>query len=164
MSYNDLRKGRYSEPGGEYFITFVVHQRQPLFMELLAARTFIRELAYSEQQHHCQWLAWVLMPDHFHGLLSLDQPDENVGRASARQPPLNNDLSEITRTLRGRSAHFINKALQRQGKLWQTGFHDHALRAEEDRLQIARYIVANPLRAGLVNKIGEWPHWDSVWL
>jgi putative transposase len=29
---------------------------------------------------------------------------------------------------------------------------------------IARYIVANPLRAGLVERLGDYPHWDAVWL
>jgi hypothetical protein len=29
---------------------------------------------------------------------------------------------------------------------------------------LARYIVANPLRAGLVEHLGDYPHWDAVWL
>jgi hypothetical protein len=29
---------------------------------------------------------------------------------------------------------------------------------------IARYIVGNPLQAGLVDRIGDYPHWDAVWL
>jgi putative transposase len=48
--------------------------------------------------------------------------------------------------------------------LWQDGYYDRALRKEEDLQQIARYIVANPLRAKLVNKIGDYPLWDAVWL
>ena len=71
MGYNDLRKGRYSEPGREYFITFVVQDRQPVFQDHQSAKTFIQGLVASQQQHDCQWLAWVLMPDHFHGLLVL---------------------------------------------------------------------------------------------
>ena len=31
-------------------------------------------------------------------------------------------------------------------------------------LDVARYIVANPLRAGLVTKIGDYPFWNAVWL
>jgi hypothetical protein len=48
--------------------------------------------------------------------------------------------------------------------LWQKSFYDHGLRSEEDLKGIARYIVANPLRAGLVEHIGEYPHWDAIWL
>jgi putative transposase len=51
-----------------------------------------------------------------------------------------------------------------QTKLWQRGFHDHAIRKDEDIKRIARYIVANPLRAGLVEKIEDYPLWDAIWL
>ena len=50
------------------------------------------------------------------------------------------------------------------GALWQCGFHDHALRREEDLLGVARYVVANPVRAGLVARVGDYPHWDAIWL
>jgi REP element-mobilizing transposase RayT len=66
--------------------------------------------------------------------------------------------------IKGRSAISINRALGSHGQLWQKSFHDHALRKEEDLLAIARYIVANPLRAGLVKKIGDYPLWDAIWL
>ncbi len=66
--------------------------------------------------------------------------------------------------VKGRSARQINLAFGRTQRLWQPGFHDRALRAEEDRLAAARYIVANPLRAGLVRRVADYPHWDCVWL
>jgi len=47
--------------------------------------------------------------------------------------------------------------------MWQDGFHDHAIRKEEDLADIARYVVANPLRAGLVRRIGDYSLWDSIW-
>jgi hypothetical protein len=37
------------------------------------------------------------------------------------------------------------------------------IRREEDLVSIARYIVANPLRAGIVKSVREYPHWDAVW-
>jgi len=49
-------------------------------------------------------------------------------------------------------------------RIWQRGFHDHALRREEDLASAARYIVANPLRAGLCGKIGDYPYWNAQWL
>jgi hypothetical protein len=48
--------------------------------------------------------------------------------------------------------------------VWQSGFHDRALRQEEELQTIARYIVANPLRAGLVKRVGDYAHWDAMWL
>ena len=51
-----------------------------------------------------------------------------------------------------------------QGGLWQRGYHDRALRRDEDLKAAARYIVMNPLRAGLVKRPGDYPLWDAVWL
>jgi hypothetical protein len=48
--------------------------------------------------------------------------------------------------------------------VWQTGYHDHALRREEDIVQVSRYVVANPLRAGLVELLGDYPLWDAAFL
>jgi len=151
MSYNDLRKGRFSESGREYLITTITQQRLPIFNDFDSNRILINTLRDSEHRYDCQWLCWVIMPDHFHGLLRLNNASPH-------------DLSTVMKFIKGQSAKNINQHQKRSGSLWQTGFHDHALRKEEDRLNIARYIVANPLRAGLVKRLGEWPHWDSVWL
>jgi len=48
--------------------------------------------------------------------------------------------------------------------VWMSGFHEQALRKEEDLAAVARYVVANPLRAGLVDKLANYPLWDAVWL
>lgn len=149
MTYNALRKGRYSEPGREYVITTVVQGRLPVFRDLPPARACIRQLPCSENETDGHWLAWVLMPDHFHGLLQLGP---------------NRSLSSIVRGFKGASARAVNQILGRRGTLWQPGFYDRALRRDEDRISAARYIVANPLRAKLVARLGDYPHWDSVWL
>ncbi len=43
------------------------------------------------------------------------------------------------------------------GPLWQTGYYDHVLRAEEAQLSVAKYALLNPVRAGLVQKPEEYP-------
>ena len=43
------------------------------------------------------------------------------------------------------------------------GYYDHALRKEENVQNIARYIVANPLRADLVKNVGDYPYWYAKW-
>lgn len=55
-------------------------------------------------------------------------------------------------------------SLNLRQRIWQRGFHDHALRDDEDLRDIARYIIANPLRSGIAKNIGEYPHWDAIWL
>lgn len=149
MAYADLRKGRVSQGFREYLITTVTHGRVPVFTDFHAARRLIREMRRLEADGHCVWLAWVVMPDHLHGLLALGEAGE---------------LERAINLLKGRSARAINLGRRRDGRLWQASYHDHALRAEEDRRAIARYVVANPVRAGLVARLGEYPHWDSIWL
>ncbi len=148
MSYNDLRKGRISLPHHIYFVTTVVHGRVPEFADLLAARVVVRELRRLHETGTVISMAWVLMPDHLHWLFQLN--DAN--------------LSAVIKALKGRTAKAVNQVKQRRSPLWQKAFYDHALRRDEDVREIARYIVANPLRAGLVSKIGDYPHWDAIWL
>ena len=149
MSYNDLTKGRYSQAGQEYHVTFTTQGRSPYFAQLNAAHLFCQTLHQLHHENKLHPTCWVLMPDHVHLLLQL-QDGEN--------------LRDALQHLKGRSAHTINKACKRRGPLWQKSFFDRALRRDEDRLAIARYIVANPLRAGLLKRIGDCPYWDSVWL
>jgi REP element-mobilizing transposase RayT len=67
-------------------------------------------------------------------------------------------LSDAVRLLKGRSARAMGHAV------WQANYFDHAVRKDEDIHRMARYIVANPLRANLVERIGDYPLWDAVWL
>jgi len=57
----------------------------------------------------------------------------------------------------------LNLQRQANGEVWQEGFHDHALRREEDLQATARYIIGNPVRAGLVPSVRDYPHWDAIW-
>jgi putative transposase len=62
------------------------------------------------------------------------------------------------------SARSVNAAISERGSLWQDGFHDHAIRREEDLRAIARYVVFNPVRAGLVRSLRDYPLWDAMWI
>jgi len=66
--------------------------------------------------------------------------------------------------MKSRSARAVNHLLVRGGPVWQKGYYDHAVRCDEDLRRLARYMIANPLRAGLVERIGDYPLWDAVWL
>lgn len=150
MSWNDLRKGRFSQEGGEYFITFTTFNRQKLFEDFDLAKIFCQQIIINEQACNCRWFTWVLMPDHFHGLLRLEDP--------------NIELSKVVGKLKGASAYSLNRHKNYSGKVWQPAFYDKALRNEESRVEIARYIVANPLRKKLVQTIRNYPFWNSDFL
>jgi REP element-mobilizing transposase RayT len=94
-------------------------------------------------------LAWVLMPDHLHILVQLGATD---------------DLSKLVDRVKSATARAVNRELGREGPLWMRSFHDHLLRREEDVATVARYIVANSLRAGIADTIGAYSHWDVTWL
>jgi putative transposase len=144
----DLRKGRFSEHGRTYLITTIVQDRRPIFADWQIGRLLVDELRTSEKNGVAQSLAWVVMPDHLHWLVALQS----------------GSLPALMQRIKGHSAIAINRALCGEGQLWQKGFHDHALRKDEDVQTVARYIVANPLRAGLVERIGDYPLWDAIWL
>jgi len=143
-----LRAGRFSETQRIYLLTATTENRETLFSNFTVGRIVVTELKAAQQDGLANSLAWVLMPDHLHWLIALQQ----------------GSLSGLMRRIKGRSAKRVNALSGRQGKLWQDGFHDRALRREEDILPAARYVVANPLRAGLVSKIGDYSMWDAVWL
>ena len=139
----NLRKGRVSLPNHVYLVTAVTASRKPVFDSFAAARLAIRCFHDKDVVHHAQTLAFVVMPDHIHWLLQL----ENDG-----------NLSEAVRLFKAK----VSLILRQQ--IWQRGFHNHALRDDEDLRDIARYIIANPLRSGLAKSAGEYPHWDAIWL
>lgn len=147
--HHALRKGRVSIANGIYLITTTTLDRQKLFADFGAGCAAARCFEDARLLGDAKMLAWVLMPDHWHGLLQLGERDE---------------LSAVVRRLKSASAQQVNRALGRRGAVWAAAFHDHALRSEEDLQGMARYVVANPLRAGLVARVGDYPFWNAVWL
>jgi len=141
--YHRLRDGRVSLPGQIYHVTVTTQYRQPVFINLGHARTVIRVMHCTAKRTLSCSLCFVLMPDHLHWLIQL-------GEATT--------LPTLMRMMKSISAHQVGRPI------WQAGYHDRAIRAEEDVRAVARYIVANPLRAGLVARVGDYPHWDAVWL
>ncbi|MCE3026019.1 MULTISPECIES: transposase [unclassified Salinicola] len=143
-----LRRGRHSEIGRIYSVTVVTCQRQAWFHDFAAGQTLAREIYLAQCQGRATSLCWVIMPDHWHWLLQLEQ----------------GDLSRLLQRVKSRSAREINRHLGRRGQVWQAGYHERALRREEDLRDVARYIVANPLRAGLTRSLADYPLWDAAWL
>ena len=143
-----LRLGQFSETRRLYLLTSTTLARAPIFNDFRSARLLVAEFRQAEEEGSARSLAWVVMPDHFHWLVEL-------GPAS---------LKRLMRRVKSRSTMMINRHRGRSGQLWQKGFHDRAVRREEDVQDVARYVVMNPKRAGLVARAGDYPHWDAIWL
>jgi putative transposase len=144
-----LRLGRISLPGQVYHVTATTQDREPLFNVPEAAFAAAACFHAPGVAGDANLLCWVLMPDHAHWLLQLGARD---------------GLAGVVCRLKSASARAANAALGRSGAVWARAFHDHALRCDEDLLAVARYIVAHPVTAGLVRRMGDYPFWDAVWL
>jgi len=139
----NLRKGRVSLPNHAYLVTIVTAHRGPFFTSFTEARIAMQCFHDKNVARHAQTLAFVVMPDHVHWLLQLEG---------------NGSLSGAVRLYKSKVSFSLRQ------RIWQRGFHDHALRDEDDVRDIARYIIANPLRAGLAKRVGEYSYWDAIWL
>lgn len=145
----NLRTGRSSEVGRGYLLTTATADRNPVFAHFRLARLAIAELRHCDEAGLSSTLSFVLMPDHLHWLVQLEE----------------GTLSRLMRQFKSCSALQINKFRGTPGRsVWQAGYHDCAIRDGADVRQLARYIVGNPIRAGLVQSAGQYPHWDAWWM
>jgi len=123
----------YRHPG-PYHVTIGTYKRQPFLTSSELVAALREELASLAALAGVQVYAYCFMPDHLHLLLVLS------GKM---------DLVEFVRRFKGRSTRIFWQH-GGKGKLWQRGFYDHILRQEEDLREVARYILGNAVRAGLV--------------
>ncbi len=139
----NLRKGRFSIKGQIYVITTVTKNRTHVFNDFDAARSLIQVIKGHDRAGFTETLCFVVMPDHLHWMMQL-KGKKNLG--------------ETVRALKSIASRKIGKPT------FQKGYYDHAIRTDEDIIGMARYIVANPLRAGFVTNLNDYSHWDAVWL
>ena len=144
-----LRRGRVSLPNQVYLVTFTTHQRRPLFSDPDCAMSMARASIDRRLWASSELLAWVLMPDHWHGLLALGESDY---------------LPSLAQKLKCNTARHVRQSDSGIARVWAPAYHDRALRADEQLVDAARYVVMNPVRAGLVRRVGDYPYWDAVWL
>jgi REP element-mobilizing transposase RayT len=146
--YHRLRKGRTSRPQQIYLLTTVCAERQCWFDDTRIAGATMNVLQEKRLWRDSIPLCWVLMPDHFHLLLQLGD-DESL-------PAFMNRLKSIT----SRTARALRDD---STAVWMAGYHDHALRSEEHVHDAVRYILENPMRAGLADSIETYPYRHCLW-
>ena len=144
-----LRQGRSVLAGQVYLLTFTTWRRVPHFARFDLACAASRAFARAFDCSRSRVLAWVLMPDHAHILLQLDETES---------PSL------VVARIKSNASRELARHHPWRQRRWAPGFHDHALRREQSVLHAARYLVMNPVRAGLVAKVGDYPFWDCLWL
>jgi len=62
------------------------------------------------------------------------------------------------KSIKGISAREANKILGRKGSFWQSESFDHIVRDEDELNRIVKYVIYNPVKAGLVEKWQDWEH------
>jgi putative transposase len=131
-----------------YFVTFCTFERRDLLSDVVTAQSVLSQFRRTSHRNKFAILAYCLMPDHVHLLLE--------GRSER------SDFRGLIKSLKQSSGQrYASRAKQR---LWQEGYWDRVLRPDDDAKKIARYIVENPVRAGLVRCAVDYPLVGSdVW-
>ncbi len=135
---------RLDHAGALWHVTSRGNERREVFRDDEDRREFLRLLGRSVELFGWRLHAWVLMGNHYHLL---------VGTPEAT-------LSRGMRQLNGDYAQHFNRRHGRDGHVFQGRFKAILVQREAHLLEVARYVVRNPVRAGIVKSAEEWA-WSS---
>lgn len=136
------RLATFSYTGLEtYHLVVVTHHRDPVLIGDVAIATAAL-LARAAASTAFELLVYTVMPDHVHILGRGTQDDANAKGFMQR-------FKQV-------SSYAYRQETGRQ--LWQQSFFDRVMRKTDDIDGLARYIIGNPLRAGLIAVGEDWPH------
>jgi len=148
-----LRGYDYTRPGA-YFVTVCAHRRACLFGRIVDGAMHPKVFgmiveacwrALPEHYPHVGLDAFVLMPNHVHGILVL--ACDAVNGRSTGTVLSRHGLFEIVRAFKTFSSRRINELRRSRGvPVWQRGYYEHVIRNETSLRRIERYIETNPLR------------------
>lgn len=138
-------KHRIHAPG-TYFITSRTWENRRVFITVPICQIFIRTLLKYRDENKFMLHAFVLMPDHFHALITLC--DET-------------SLERAVQLIKGGSAHAIGTELKFSFPVWQRGYSDHRIRDAADYAKHVGYINLNPVKQKLRPAPHEYP-WSSA--
>lgn len=159
---------------GAYFITICTKNRKHFFGEItkgqmeLSRLGVIVDVLWHEIPNHAKYVElgdFVVMPNHIHGILILDKPDDvdgsNVETGHAlslhtsnqtSQSPTpgqiryqnigKNTVSSIMGSYKSAVTKHANRLELENG--WQSRFHDHIIRNDSEYQRISDYIITNP--------------------
>jgi len=128
-----------------YFLTFCTCERNRLFVAADAVGAAHVQILRAAATENFSLHAYCYMPDHLHLLAAAERDDCNLKRFISRATQY--------------SAFYFKRTMKQT--LWQRYGYERVPRNEEDTIVIARYIVENPVRAGLVVSPLDYPFWGS---
>jgi REP element-mobilizing transposase RayT len=135
---------RLDHAGALWHVTSRGNERREVFLDDEDRREFLRLLGRSVELFGWKLHAWVLMSNHYH--LFVGTPEATLSRGM--------------RQLNGDFAQHFNRRHGRDGHVFQGRFKAILVQRDAHLLEVARYVVRNPVRAGMVASPGDWP-WSS---
>jgi REP element-mobilizing transposase RayT len=141
----------------EYFVTVCTKDHQSLFGEIVKGNMLLNVLgesvkaAWIDLPNHYQNVVldeYVVMPNHFHGILIIDNSRLRADLSSA-PTERRNGLSEFIRSFKSFSMRKINTINDSHVSVWQRGYYERIIRNQNELKRIREYIINNPL------------HWDN---
>lgn len=151
----------YSQPG-LYFITICTKNREHLFGRIENGIMLLNEfgeiannewLKTADIRDNVELLEYIIMPNHMHGIILLNDVDDCRGTAR-RDPttmqfgkPIPRSLPTIIRSYKSAVTKQINILRDAPGApVWQRNYYEHIIRNEKSFYQISEYIRNNPLK------------------
>jgi putative transposase len=126
---------------GCYFITASTFQKQSLFQTERMARLFLDVLFHYRRQGKYLLHEFVLMPDHFHVLIT---PSVTLERA--------------LQLIKGGFSFRARAELGFGGEIWQASFYDRRVRDVEECRAFREYIHRNPVKGGLASVVEDYAY------
>jgi putative transposase len=117
------------------------HERRPRFTSVGVVNAVLLRFQQCSAQEGVAIFAYCFMPDHVHFLLAGRRADADVGRFVARS--------------KQSAGYWFSQTFR--ARLWQRYSWDRVLREEEETLSVIRYLLANPVRAGIVSHPLHYP-------
>jgi REP-associated tyrosine transposase len=135
---------RDAYPGGFFHITTRGNCRCRIFHDSVDGVVFLSMLDRSERKYNWRLYAWCLMTTHYHLVVSI--PDGGLSPGMCE--------------LNGAFARWSNKRHEREDHLFGRRFASTEIAGDEHLLEAIRYVVLNPVRAGMCQEPAEW-RWSS---
>lgn len=135
---------RLEFPGALYHVTSRGNRRSRIYHDDADRAAWLDVLALVCERHHCVVYSYCLMSNHFHLMVETVEP--NLGSAM--------------RLLNGAYTQHFHRRHHTVGHLFQGRYKAILVQRESYLLELSRYIVLNPVRAGMVAKAEQWP-WSS---
>ncbi len=132
---------------GQYYysLTWCCDQRKPLFLHADHVALVLQQFLRASHETEMAIIAYCFMPDHAHQLVK--------GRSSSA------DGRRYMKLAKQYSGFYFAKQFHQ--KLWQRYGHDRFLRKDHEPRAIVRYILENPVRQGLAERVDAFPFTGS---